>query len=186
MLEKHPILAQRPNSISDEAWNNLLPDGRGLVYVPEWQKYHLPIGQNTSYGIIYSVALFHQVHCLGQVRRFSYMFLDAIVKNHTGMQGQIKKMFGEMDHGEHLLHCFDYSRQTLQCAGDMRWSGRVRSRMGRRISVDGWGIPHECKDWVGCCALLFRCFFPLLSLPVRSWFLFIFIFLFWFLKFVRW
>jgi hypothetical protein len=89
------------------------------VYIPDWKKWDLPPGQDTDFGMIYSVAVYHQMHCLGQLRRFSWMFLDAIHKNDTAAQREIDRMFVEMDHVDHMNHCFDYLRQTIQCGGDM-------------------------------------------------------------------
>jgi hypothetical protein len=122
--------------------------GRGFVYVKDWPSYDFQPGQNTSWGMIYSVALFHQMHCLGQLRRFSYLFLDAIVKGDAAQLKEIKHMFGELDHAEHMNHCFDYLRQTIACAGDMAMEWPRTEPDGRRFAVDGWGIPHECKSWV--------------------------------------
>jgi hypothetical protein len=153
IFEKHAVYSQRPNTVSNKAWDELLPEGRGFVYIPDWQKYDLPPGQNTTWGMIYSVAVFHQMHCLGQLRRFTYMFLDAITQNDTEKMKSIKHMFNEMDHGEHLTHCFDYLRQTIACAGDMSMEWPRTEPNGERIAVDGWGIPHECKDWVSCVVL---------------------------------
>jgi len=146
-FEKHHIYSQRPNEESDQAWNDLLPEGRGFVYINDYKKYDLPPGQNTTWGMLYSVAVFHQMHCLGQLRRFSWMFLDAIVKNDTAAQEEIKGMFGKLDHESHLNHCFDYLRQTIQCGGDMAMEWPRTEPNGQRFAVDGWGIPHECKNW---------------------------------------
>jgi hypothetical protein len=88
------------------------------VYIPDWKKYEYPPGQDTEYGMIYSVALFHQMHCLGQLRRFTWMFLDAITKNDTASMDKIKEMFAS-DHMDHMNHCFDYLRQSIACSGDM-------------------------------------------------------------------
>lgn len=145
-FEKHPLYSQRPNELSDEAWNKLLPDGRGFVYVPDWKKYDYPAGQETEYGMIYSVALFHQMHCLGQLRRFTWMFLDAISNNDTEAMDKVKDMFA-MDHMDHMNHCFDYLRQSIACSGDMTMEWPRTEADGRRFAVDGWGIPHECKNW---------------------------------------
>lgn len=134
--------------MSNAAWDALLPEGRGFVYIHDWEKYELPPGQNTTWGMIYSVALFHQMHCLGQLRRFSYMFLDAIEKGDEAKLKDIKHMFIDMDHADHMLHCFDYLRQTISCAGDMTMEWPRTEPNGQRFAVDGWGIPHECKDWV--------------------------------------
>jgi len=148
VFNQSPLYSQRPNPTSDEAWNKLLPEGRGFVFVPDWKKYDYPPGEETEWGPIYSTAVFHQMHCLGQLRRFSWMFLDAIVKNDTAQQATIKNMFVEMDHMEHMNHCLDYLRQTIQCGGDMTMEWPRTEPDGRRFAVDGWGIPHECKSWV--------------------------------------
>jgi hypothetical protein len=147
-FKKDPIYSQRPSEDSDKAWDALLPDGRGFVYIPDWEKYDLPLGQNTSYGMIYSTAVFHQLHCLGQLRRFSFMFMDSIIEEDKDKMEEIKYMFGQMSHGTHLLHCFDYLRQSIQCAGDMAMEWPRTETDGSRYAVDGWDIPHECKSWV--------------------------------------
>jgi hypothetical protein len=108
--------------------------------------------------MIYSVAVFHQMHCLGQLRRFSWMFLDAITKNNTKEQAAITEMFEKQNHASHLHHCFDYLRQTIACGGDMAMEWPRTEKDGRRFAVDGWGIPHECKNWV-CSFSLFLFFF---------------------------
>lgn len=127
---------------------NTTQDGRGFVFIPNWKEYDLPPGEDTEWGMIYSVAVFHQMHCLGQLRRFSWMFLDAITKNNTAEQAAITQMFEKQNHASHLHHCFDYLRQTIACGGDMSMEWPRTEKDGRRVAVDGWGIPHECKNWV--------------------------------------
>jgi len=146
-FEKNELYANRPTPESDEAWNNLLPPGRGFVFIDDWKKYDLPPGETTEWGMIYSVAVFHQMHCLGQLRRFTWMFLDAIVGNKTEDRQTIVKLFHEGDHADHIHHCFDYLRQTISCGGDMTMEWPRTEKDGRRFAVDGWGIPHECKNW---------------------------------------
>ena len=121
--------------------------GRGYVYVSNWEDYPLQPGEETPYGMIYSVALFHQMHCLGQLRRFTWMFLDAVIKNDTELTAKIKHMFTDLDQSDHLHHCFDYLRQTIACAGDVSLEWPRTEPDGRRFAVDGWGIPHKCKNW---------------------------------------
>lgn len=75
------------------------------------------------------------------------MFLDAIVKNDTEMSDKIRHMFTELDHTDHLSHCFDYLRQTIACGGDMSLEWPRTEPDGKRFAVDGWNIPHECKNW---------------------------------------
>jgi hypothetical protein len=134
--------------ISPYSTTNFSQDGRGFVFIDNWEDYDLPPGEKTEWGMIYSVAVFHQMHCLGQLRRFSWMFLDAITKNNTKEQLAIKEMFEKQNHASHLHHCFDYLRQTIACGGDMAMEWPRTEKDGRRFAVDGWGIPHECKNWV--------------------------------------
>jgi hypothetical protein len=146
-FEQSPLLSQRPNTDSDAAWNALLPAGRGFVFVPNFEDYSLPRGEDTPYGPIYSTTVFHQLHCLGQLRRFSWMFLDTIITNNTAGAAAIEKMFVQGDAEEHLTHCFDYLRQGLMCNADMSLEWPRTEKDGRRFAVDGWDIPHECKNW---------------------------------------
>ncbi|KAF1989846.1 hypothetical protein K402DRAFT_350008 [Aulographum hederae CBS 113979] len=157
VFQKTPIFNERPNEKSDQAWNDLLPstnrrlqDGRGFVYIPDSAKYDLPLGQETPWGMIYSTALFHQLHCLGQIRHYTWLLIDAVSQNDTAMQAELMDHLLGEDGGQHLHHCYDYLRQTIQCAGDMsiEWP-RTEADGKTRIAVDGWGIPHECKSWSG-------------------------------------
>jgi len=146
-FEKNELFAERPNPETDAAWDKLLPPGRGFVFIKDWKKYDLPPGEETDWGMIYSVAVFHQMHCLGQLRRFTWMFLDAIVGNDTSVRQGIVDLFHKGDHADHIHHCYDYLRQTISCGGDMTMEWPRTEKDGRRFAVDGWGIPHECKNW---------------------------------------
>jgi hypothetical protein len=150
-FKKNKLYSDRPTPETDKAWDDLLPPGRGFVFVEDWKNYDMPEGEDTPWGTIYSVAVFHQMHCLGQLRRFIWLFLDAIVKDDKESQKSIIKLFHEGNHGDHLHHCFDYLRQTIQCGGDMTMEWPRTEADGRRFAVDGWDIPHECKNWVSSC-----------------------------------
>ena len=54
---------------------------------------------------------------------------------------------GEKAGEEHLAHCFDYLRQGLMCNADMALEWPRTEEDGKRFAVDGWGIPHECRNW---------------------------------------
>lgn len=99
--------------------------------------------------MIYSTALFHQMHCLGQIRKYTWDLLSSIEKKDTVEQQRMVDMLVGLDGGDHLHHCFDYLRQSIQCSGDMSMEWPRTEPDGRRFAVDGWKIPHECKDWVG-------------------------------------
>lgn len=147
VFERDELYASRPTPETDEAWDRLLPDGRGFVFVEESDKYGLPPGEHTFWGEIYSVSLFHQLHCLGQLRKYHWMLIDGIKANDTkSLNMMADALLGPM--GEHVHHCFDYLRQTLQCAGDMALEWPREEADGQRFAVDGWGVPHECRSWV--------------------------------------
>ncbi|KAH0269168.1 hypothetical protein KCU91_g8900, partial [Aureobasidium melanogenum] len=145
IFERNSLYASRPSPETDAAWNALLPEGRGFVYVPESEKYSLPPGEKTFYGEIYSVSLFHQLHCLGQLRKYYWLLIDGVTSNSTSLRPMVDGLLGPS--GEHVSHCFDYLRQTLQCAGDMALEWPRKEEDGSRFAVDGWGIPHECRSW---------------------------------------
>lgn len=42
-----------------------------------------------------------------------------------------------------MVHCFDYLRQAILCAGDMTLEGESRELEGQ---TDGWGYEHVCKN----------------------------------------
>lgn len=42
-----------------------------------------------------------------------------------------------------MVHCFDYLRQAVLCAGDMALEGESVEMNG---GTDGWGNEHVCKN----------------------------------------
>lgn len=166
-FEEQHVYASAPNTESDKAWENLLPvsfntslpclkntdralqPGRGYVFIKDGQNNGLQEpGEITPYGEIYSVAVFHQIHCLGMLRGTYWELL-----NQSFAQDDLPslKMFAEKHiRNSHVNHCFDYLRQSLQCAADMSLEWPVSGTK----NVDGWGVPHLCKSWV---SLVFSC-----------------------------
>jgi hypothetical protein len=124
------------------------------VFVEDYEEYELPPGEETPWGNIYSVALFHQLHCLGQLRKYYWMLLDGVNDLDQKVDTQVFEMAKELngEHGVHVHHCFDYLRQSLMCSGDMSMEWPRTEPDGRRFAVDGWNVPHECKTWVGPCS----------------------------------
>ena len=86
------------------------------------------------------------MHCLGELRKHYWILLDGMTNNDTVIIGKAQKLLGPA--GVHVHHCFDYLRQTIMCAGDMSMEWPRTEADGRRVAVDGWGIPHTCKSWV--------------------------------------
>jgi hypothetical protein len=113
-------------------WNDEMPSGQGFVTVADRQKYSLPppvryVGVPAD-G--YSIASLHQYHCLYRIM-YSYGSL---------------RLNGTTEHGDmerHIAHCFDYLRQSMQCAGDSALEGRSEKEGDM---TDGWGTTHICKS----------------------------------------
>lgn len=118
--------------------------GRGFVFVPgAEEQYHLPPGQQTDHGPIYSVAMFHQMHCLGRIRKTYWVLRDGVA---TGDLSMARLLTGR--EGSHVHHCLDYLRQSIMCSGDMTLEWPMLTGPSAGITVDGWNIPHRCKSWV--------------------------------------
>ncbi|KAE8135918.1 hypothetical protein BDV38DRAFT_250709, partial [Aspergillus pseudotamarii] len=47
-------------------------DGRGYIYVENGAKYGMEPGVEKESGEIYGVSMYHQIHCLGVIRRHYY------------------------------------------------------------------------------------------------------------------
>jgi hypothetical protein len=47
------------------------------------------------------------------------------------------------EHSEHVLHYFDYLRQSIMFCGDMSLEWPLHNFP----TVDGWNIPHRCKSF---------------------------------------
>lgn len=91
-----------------------------------------------EHGEAYSVAMWHQLHCLKDLRAALLYFRD----------GDESVAEEAMVNAHHVDHCFDYLRQTIECHGDttIEW--------GRLIDVDGviygavngYGVTHQCRN----------------------------------------
>jgi Mycotoxin biosynthesis protein UstYa len=47
---------------------------------------------------------------------------------------------------QHAIHCFDYVRQGIQCAGDSTLEEGTLTESGE-LSRVVWGRPHLCNNW---------------------------------------
>lgn len=132
---------------ADEAWgNDLSPAGDGFVLIPNPKDFSLPPGQPTDEGVgeIYDVSVFHQLHCLNHVRTFLFTLKAGMDFNTTTETYESLLKHQE----DHVYHCFDYIRQALMCNADLTVEWPRTEEDGRRVAVDGWGITHQCKNWV--------------------------------------
>ncbi|KAK1070475.1 hypothetical protein LTR12_008738 [Friedmanniomyces endolithicus] len=145
-FELNPLYAGRSSPSRDEAWSSLTPPGDGFILLPNATAqgtYNLPLGKSTSHGQVYDISLFHQLHCLANIRAHLLTLQAAMDREN---RDEIYDLLLKPQEG-HVWHCFDYIRQALMCAGDMTVEWPRTEEDGRRFAVDGWGVTHECKDW---------------------------------------
>lgn len=128
-----------------------MPSGDGFIVVDDARKFGLPPGKDNQKGEVYDTSLFHQLHCLASIRIFMSVIRQAMGRNDTF---QIEKVVLD-PREDHMAHCFDYLRQSLMCHGDMTLEWPRTEPDGSRVAVDGWGVEHQCKSWVGLCSVLF-------------------------------
>jgi hypothetical protein len=95
-------------------------------------------GQNPS-GQIYSIAVFHELHCLMHISSY----VDHLVM-------QIRNRGFTLDEGDlgHNDHCFNYIRNALICCGDTTLEGQSQAKMFEHIAgTDGTGAVHNCRNY---------------------------------------
>jgi hypothetical protein len=65
IFEEIEPLMSTPNPENQKFWDSLVPPGHGFVNISDPQKYNLRPGIQTASGTDrFSVAMFHQLHCL--------------------------------------------------------------------------------------------------------------------------
>ncbi|KAL7944867.1 hypothetical protein V8C42DRAFT_64457 [Trichoderma barbatum] len=120
-----------------EAWMNLFPKGKGYVSI-ENIKAAGPVPDyvrdtSTDGTGRFSVAVFHQLHCLYLLQSDLFEALEAnITEPHS-----------------HTLHCLDYLRESILCTSDSTlepFKPKFDSTANRK-GVDGYGTPHQCRDF---------------------------------------
>ncbi|KAH8731656.1 hypothetical protein GQ44DRAFT_699072 [Phaeosphaeriaceae sp. PMI808] len=125
------------------AWLSLVPNDGGIVSIDQPQKYLLPgsyKNRNDSNAEVYSMSMWHQLHCLDSIRiRLGKLegFIEAETEPHHGKRNAAV-------HESHVDHCFDYLRQAIMCAGDLSLEHSVRLN---EPGFDGWGTAHQCAAW---------------------------------------
>ncbi|OQE41813.1 hypothetical protein PENCOP_c004G03202 [Penicillium coprophilum] len=142
-FEWNQTFVDPPNPENDIAWNKLLPDGRGYIYVENGARYGLEPGVQKEAGEIYGVSMFHQIHCLAVIRRDYYKLVMGL---QTDDHSVIKEAAERQLASEHTGHCFDYLRQAFECSGDMSLEWPRTEKDGSRFQTDGAGIPHVCAS----------------------------------------
>ncbi|KAG6039635.1 hypothetical protein E4U41_002384 [Claviceps citrina] len=114
---------------TEEAWEALMPEGRGMVTVgPTTSLPALPKLDHSRTEQNAMVAVYHQLHCLYRTR--------------TGYFAAAAGNISDMDLG-HLGHCWDYLRQSIMCSADTTLEWLPPDEDG----TTGWGYQHKCRDW---------------------------------------
>ncbi|PMD61033.1 uncharacterized protein K444DRAFT_385420 [Hyaloscypha bicolor E] len=126
----------------DSPWSKIMPIGGGYVVVPDPAMWNLsggiPFPNSPEAGAeSYCVSMFHQLHCISALK-------IALAKATGHMTGQ--RDLPSEDEYDHLLHCNDYLRQSIICAGDTTLE-KAKVHSEKRLGVDGMGVSHRCRDW---------------------------------------
>lgn len=94
---------------------------------------------NTGDKEVYSIAVFHEMHCLMHISAY----IDKLVM-------QIRNKDFAIDEGAigHNDHCFNYLRNALMCCGDTTLEGQSQANMFKHVSgTDGTGAVHMCRNY---------------------------------------
>ncbi|KAM3086088.1 hypothetical protein ACMFMG_000226 [Clarireedia jacksonii] len=108
-----------PTLRSEYAWLDLLPNGLGAVQHDDLS------------GAIVTLGVFHQLHCLMELRHAIYNDWDG--ERHSKMAPH------------HTRHCLEYLRQSIMCNADTNLEARVVSESGVK-ETPGWDL-KKCRDF---------------------------------------
>ncbi|KAJ5116614.1 hypothetical protein N7456_000962 [Penicillium angulare] len=125
-----PAFEAPPNRTegTEPVWDSLIPDGLGYVKNPE-------LAPNLSV-----IGAFHQLHCLYIVRRAYYDNEPSDLHHSRRSDFDVG-----VDRHPHVGHCFDYLRQSLQCASD----SHLEPVGERVVGNPSWGFDRQCRDFEG-------------------------------------
>ncbi|KAK3291464.1 uncharacterized protein B0H64DRAFT_246203 [Chaetomium fimeti] len=130
-----------------EYWVSFMPIGNGFMSVPHDDKHILPPPMVDQSGEFYSIAVFHQLHCLHSIMKMWNQVNDDLERAKRG-QLHDRDGAGEAHHPDlkrHIDHCFRYLRQSLVCCGDTALEGQ--NPRAKIPDTDGTGATHLCKDF---------------------------------------
>ncbi|OAA82285.1 hypothetical protein LEL_01830 [Akanthomyces lecanii RCEF 1005] len=126
----HQIYGEEPVGTAKEAWLSMIPKGKGFIVVKnDTELSNMPGLRRPAQQQKACVAIFHQMHCL-------YITYKAYWNARAGDDDEIPP--------EHLIHCWDYLRQSIMCAGDtsLEWVNEEET-----FQTSGWGFQHTCKNF---------------------------------------
>lgn len=128
--------------------------GSGFVVVKDWEKHQetLPPPMKTHGDDVFSVAVFHQLHCLHfMLKEFNVLYKESSAHSrrdgaHHGHGDHAHEGHGPGSEAyKHMSHCFDYLRSSLMCCGDSALEGQAAGL--EEAGTLGVGSYHVCKNY---------------------------------------
>ncbi|PYH98058.1 hypothetical protein BO71DRAFT_480605 [Aspergillus ellipticus CBS 707.79] len=116
---------------AEKAWDEMMPIGRGFVTIQNDTALPDQPGLNQSLPEQHAmISVFHQLHCIYMTREGYY----------AAREGNVDQVSAA-----HLMHCWDYLRQTVMCFADtaLEWIPAPPNDKGST----GWGFGHQCHDF---------------------------------------
>ncbi|KAK3949205.1 hypothetical protein QBC32DRAFT_379236 [Pseudoneurospora amorphoporcata] len=146
---------------TEENWRSYMPAGNGFIAVDHPSQYTLPQPIEFQDQAVYSISVFHQLHCLHTIMQ-AYNTLSehetAPASSHTSTS--TRRDDGDHHHHQppphqpehehtnhnHIDHCFRYLRQSILCCGDTALEGQDMNHPDLK-ATDGTGAVHLCRDY---------------------------------------
>ncbi|KAE8380870.1 hypothetical protein BDV26DRAFT_302396 [Aspergillus bertholletiae] len=140
-----------------ENWLSYMPRGNGFIAVNTTDRYTLPPPMKVLGRDVYSIAVFHQLHCLYSIMAVYDDLATGKSSGEDSMHSSRDSRQEQHSHGQshvhdhnHVDHCFQYLRQSLLCCGDTALEGQ--DPRTDQPGTDGTGAVHLCKDFDGLMA----------------------------------
>ncbi|KAH9889614.1 hypothetical protein F4778DRAFT_785521 [Xylariomycetidae sp. FL2044] len=105
----------------------------------EWLNSTVKLGEENGGGIMASLEMFHQLHCLDLLRKYSHF-------NYAYYRTTGSTFDQDLDiQKNHIDHCVDVIRQVIMCNGDtglilFHWIERTR------VPYPDFNVWHRCRD----------------------------------------
>jgi len=120
----------------------------------------LDIADNAKQGFItlknevYEVTMYHQLHCLGMVRKMVWDVVLGHIDTKELVGSSKPNMTSDTNYAstvdsrlQHVDHCLDFVRQGLQCAGNIGLEPAVLDGNGMAIGALFGHAKHQCRSW---------------------------------------
>ncbi|KAK0763367.1 hypothetical protein N5P37_002744 [Trichoderma harzianum] len=147
-IERNRTWEELSNPSSESLWNAGLPGITGWVQIEHARDYNLPRGiPSLGKYEVYITTWGHQHHCLKILRReFSSVVRGESLLINSMANGTKTPQSEASGKLHHLMHCFDYLRQTIACASDLTLEGINKESNDTFFDIDGYGVEHMCKS----------------------------------------